>query len=65
MVLLHELLETLLEHVGVDFRRRDVRVPQQLLHRSQIGAAIEQVAGERVTQHVRADALGIESRKST
>ncbi len=33
---------------------------EQLLHGAQVGAAVEQMAGEGVAQHVRADALGVE-----
>src|SRR5512133_1053397 len=38
---------------GVDLRRGDADVAQQFLHRAQVAAGLEQVAGERVTQHVR------------
>ena len=34
---------------------------EQLLHRAQVGAAVEQMAGEGVAQHVRDDALGVEA----
>ena len=40
--------------VGVDLRRLQVRVAEQLLHHAQVGAALEQVRRERVTQRVRA-----------
>ena len=42
----NQLLEPLLQHVRVDLRRRDVGVAEQLLHGAQVGAAIEQMAGE-------------------
>ena len=61
MVLGDDLLQALFEDVGVDLRRRDVGVAEELLHRAQVGAAIEQVAGEGVAQDVRADALGVEA----
>ncbi len=57
---LDQPLQPFLENVGVDLRRRDVGVAQQLLHRPQIGAAIDQVAGERMPQHMRAYPLRIE-----
>src|SRR5580704_11410450 len=48
--------------VGVDLRGRDVRVPQHVLHRTQVGAALEQMRrermAERVWRHVRRDPRG-------
>src|SRR5262245_29178270 len=41
--------------VGITLRRAQAGVSEQLLDRPQIGAALEQVRGERVTQRVRAD----------
>ena len=52
------LLQALLEHVRVDFGRGNVGVTEKLLHSAQIGAAVEQVAGKSMAQHVRADAIG-------
>ena len=43
--------------VGVDLRRLEVGVAEQLLHDSQVGAALEQMRRERVTQGVRAGPL--------
>ena len=40
-------------HVAVDLRRRERAVPEQLLDHAQVGAALEEVRGERVTQAVR------------
>ncbi len=45
-------------HVRVHLGRAQARVAQQLLDHPQVGAAIEQVAGERVAQGVRRDAIG-------
>ena len=42
-------------HERVDLRRRDARVPQQLLHDPDVGAPVEQVGGERMSQVVRGD----------
>lgn len=36
----------------VDLGRRDVRVPQHHLNRTQIGSVLEQVSGKTVTQNV-------------
>src|SRR5258708_5375527 len=43
---------------GVDLRRRDTCMPEHFLNRTQIGAAGEQVRGERMTQAVRLHILG-------
>ena len=37
---------------GIDLGRGDVGVAQQLLHRAQVAARLQQVTGKRVTQHV-------------
>ena len=41
--------------MGVDLSRRDVGVPQQLLHHAEVGAPDQQVRGKAVPQHVRMD----------
>ena len=38
---------------SINLRGADVGVAEQLLHRAQIAAALQQVAGERMAQHVR------------
>ena len=48
-----DLPETFRIHMAVDLRGRERRVPEQLLDRPQIGAALEQVRRERVAQAVR------------
>ena len=45
--------EALCVHVAVHLRRPERRVPEQLLDRAQVGAALEQVRRERVPQPVR------------
>src|SRR5579862_6384948 len=42
--------------VCVNLRGRDVRVPEHVLHRTQVGAALEQVRGEGVAECVWRDA---------
>jgi hypothetical protein len=37
-----------LEHVGVDLRRREIRVPEHHLNGPQIRAPFEEMGGERV-----------------
>jgi len=43
--------------MGVDLRRGDVHVAQQVLHRSNIGAGVQQMCGKGVSQRVRGDAF--------
>src|SRR5512134_1688788 len=52
VVLEDQLLQPLLQHVRIDLCGGDVGVAEQLLHRAQVGAAVEQMAGEGVAQHV-------------
>src|SRR6478672_12019938 len=42
--------------VGVDLRRREALVPEELLDDAEIGAAFEKMGGERMAQRVRRDA---------
>jgi|GEM_PF-3121723 len=42
-----------IQHMGVNHRRRDVAVPQQVLHRADICSAFQQVRGEGMSQTVR------------
>ena len=57
----HQALEPLLQHMGVDLRGRDVGVAEQRLHDAQVGAVVQQVAGEGVAQHMRAHLLGAQA----
>src|SRR5256885_13043756 len=43
--------------MSVDLRGRDARMAEHFLHRAQVSGRLEQVRGERVTQHVRVDVL--------
>ena len=45
--------------MGVYFRGRDVSVAEQLLDGAQIGATIEQVTCEGMSQNMRADAFWV------
>ena len=47
-------------YVGVELGRREVRMPEHLLDRTQVGPAFEQVSRERVAQQVRMDPFGLE-----
>src|SRR3954462_1707841 len=52
-----DVLQPLGREVGVDLRRRDIRVAEHLLQRAQVAAAGEQVRRERVAEGVRAHAV--------
>src|SRR4029079_14484370 len=49
----HQALEAFLQHMGVDLRRGDVGVAEQGLYHAQVGAVVQEMARERVPQHVR------------
>ena len=55
MELVVELAEALPGHVGVDLGGGDVGVAEHALYRPQVGAVLQQVRGEGVTQGVRGD----------
>src|SRR5690606_7037979 len=61
MVLQHQAAQALFQHVRVDLGGGDVRVTEQLLYGTQVGAAVQQMAGESMTEHVRAVAAGIDT----
>src|SRR5260221_2956686 len=48
--------------VGIDLRRRDIGVAEHLLDAAEIGAVIEQMAGEGMAQDMRRDARRIDAR---
>src|SRR5215813_10614093 len=50
----HQALEPLRQHMGIDLRRRDIGMAEQRLHDPQVGAVVKKMAGESVTEHVRA-----------
>ena len=55
MRLLNQRLQPRIKHMCVDLRGADVRVAEQLLEAAQIGAVRQQVAGERMPQHMGRD----------
>ena len=50
--------------MGIDFGRREVRVPEHALHGAKIRAPLEQVCRERMAQHMGRDALRCNSRNA-
>src|SRR5215468_7867180 len=61
MVFKDELLQSLLQDVRVDLSGGDVGMAKQLLHGTQVRAAVQQMAGESMPQHMRRDALGLDA----
>src|SRR5215207_9536841 len=60
VMLLDEAPQPLLVDMGIDVRGRNVVVAEQLLHRSQIGAPLQQVAGKGMAQHMWRDPAGVD-----
>ena len=50
MMPLNHLLEARLSHMGVDLGGGDIGVPEQHLHRTQIGAMVEQMGRKGMAQ---------------
>lgn len=61
MCTFHQFAQALVQDVGVDLRRGNVRMAQQLLHHSEVGTVLQQVGSECVAQHVRGNLAGIET----
>ena len=51
----HHSLHSFVEHMRIDLCRRNIGMTEQFLDDAQIGAILQQMAGEGVAQHVRAD----------
>ena len=58
MALEDSFAQVLYIEVGINLRRRKVFMSEQLLYDAQVGAVLQQVGSERVTQRVRTDGLG-------
>src|SRR5437588_11090332 len=61
MQVAYQALQSLLQYVGVNLRGRNIGMPEQGLHRAQVGAVLQQVTRKGVTQHVRADPLRLQA----
>src|SRR5208283_3072705 len=55
MQIAHHRAHPLVEHMSVNLRRRDIGVAEQFLHNAQIGAVLQQMAGEGMAQSMRMD----------
>src|SRR6266581_149112 len=53
----HHSSPALVQHVRVDHRRRDVRMPEQLLHSADVVAIVQQMGGKEMAQRVAGHAL--------
>ena len=54
----HHGFGPLVQHMGVDLGGGHIRMAQKLLHHAQVSAILQQVAGEGMPQHMRADLVG-------
>ena len=61
VVLLDKPPQPLLDDMGIDLGGRDVGVAEELLHRTQIRAVLQEMAGEGMTEHVRRDARRLDA----
>ena len=52
-MLLDKPSQPLLDDMGVDLGGRDVGVAEKLLHDPEVGAVLEEVAGEGMPEHMR------------
>jgi hypothetical protein len=53
MVLVHHAAQPAAGNVGVDLGGANIGMPQHRLDAAQIGAALKQMRGKRMSQHVR------------
>ena len=63
MQIAHHRLGALVEHMGIDLRRRDVGVAEQILNDAQVRAVLQQMTGEGVAKDVRAHPRRRDSRR--
>ena len=52
-MLFDEASQPLFYDMGVDLRRGDVGVTEKLLHRAQVRAPLQEMAGKGMTEHMR------------
>ena len=60
MMRLDKRLQAGVEHMGVDLRRRNVGMAEQLLDHAQVRAVLQQVRGEGMAQDVRRERLRVQ-----
>jgi len=60
---LHQRLQPFLQDLGVDLGGGDVGMAQEQLQAAQVGATAQQVAGEGMPQHMRADPFRLDPRR--
>ena len=61
VMLFDEASEPLLYDMGIDLRGGNIGVAEKLLHRAEIGAPLQEMAGKGVTEHMRRDASGLDA----
>ena len=60
MMIRHQAPQPLFQNMSINLGCGNVGVPEELLHGSEIGAPVEEMACESVTKHMRADAARID-----
>src|SRR5436189_6361038 len=55
MQVAHQALQAFLHHMGIDLGARDIGLTKQRLNNTQISSIMQQMTGEGMPQHVRAD----------
>jgi len=51
----NQAFEALVQHVGVDLRRGDIRVAKKRLHDAQVCPVVQEMTGKRMAQDMRRD----------
>ena len=59
-MLFDQASQPLFYDMGIDLRGGDVGMAEKLLHRAQVGAPLQEMAGEGVTEHMRRDPGGLD-----
>src|SRR5262245_13836508 len=63
MQIAHQALESVLQHVRVDLRRRNVGVAEERLHHARISTVVQEMACESMAEHMRAHLAGAQPRR--
>ena len=59
-MLFDQASQPLFYDMGIDLRGGDIGMAEKLLHRAQIGAPLQEMAGKGVTEHMRRDPCGLD-----
>src|SRR6185312_10297581 len=61
MKVAHECFQAFFQDVRINLCRRNIGMPEKCLHYTKIRAIVQQMAGEGMAQHMRAQARGLNS----